>query len=182
MCKPKTDGRAALLAAKNGHGCDTKLADSDQWLEDFDYEGFNAELKVLGKKLEAEQGDEDVHHLNKMIMWANGLAAAGLLTMGFSVNLFSIFCISTFVFARWTMIAHVSLLSLPCCCCCCCCGTRPLFPATVSSPKMTTTTLPPTTTAYLPWRLRKLSPRTKRPMESVQVRVGDVSTAVFRLV
>jgi hypothetical protein len=104
MCKPKKD-RAATFVVANG---DEKLAECDQWLETLDYEGFNAELKVLGKNLETEQGMEDVKHLDKMILWANALAAAGLLTMGFAVNLFSVFCISTFVFARWTMIAHVS--------------------------------------------------------------------------
>lgn len=111
MCKPKTNGRATLLATKEGGNANKDLAEGDEWLLEFDYDGFNAELKALGKTLENEQGESDVQHLNKMISWGNCLAICGFLSMGFSVNVFSIACISTFVFSRWTMIAHVSGLN-----------------------------------------------------------------------
>lgn len=84
----------------------SELAPEDQWLDKFDFEGFTAEIRALGKELEAGIGDEDVAHLNKMIMWSNTCAAIGLLTMGFSVNIVTITALSIYMFTRWAMIAH----------------------------------------------------------------------------
>lgn len=83
-----------------------ELCKDESWLVDFDFEGFTEEIRALGKKLESEQGPADVDHLNKMILWSNLFAAAGLLTLGVSVNILTIFCMSTYTFTRWTMIAH----------------------------------------------------------------------------
>ena len=85
---------------------DTKLEKEDAWLTTFDFEGFSAEIRALGRKLESEQGPADVAHLNKMIMWSNTCAAVGLLTMGLGVNPISIIGLSLYTFSRWTMIAH----------------------------------------------------------------------------
>merc|ERR1711865_737811 len=41
------------------------LAEGDKWIADFDFAGFADEIKILGKKLESEQGPADVDHLNK---------------------------------------------------------------------------------------------------------------------
>jgi hypothetical protein len=103
MCrKPETTASTPSSAA----ALNTKLADDDQWLAKFDYDGFVSEINALGKKLEAHQGDADVAHLNKMISWSNTFAAIGLLTMGFGVNPISIVGLSLYTFSRWTMIAH----------------------------------------------------------------------------
>lgn len=83
-----------------------KLKDDEGWIAEFDMEAFTADMKALGKKLEAEQGEEDVNHLEKMILWSNSFAAVGLISMGFSVNIITQFCISVYVFTRWAMIAH----------------------------------------------------------------------------
>ena len=83
-----------------------ELDKNDAWLSKFDFEGFASEIRALGKKLEAEQGPDDVAHLNKMIRWSNTLAAIGLLSMGFSVNFGTVLCLSLYTFSRWTMIAH----------------------------------------------------------------------------
>eukprot|EP00536_Pseudo-nitzschia_multiseries_P015968 jgi/Psemu1/44409/gm1.44409_g len=82
------------------------LAEHDQWLADFDFVAFSKEVRELGKKLEKNQGPQDVAHLNKMIGWSNTFAAIGLLTMGFGVNIITIVCLSLYTFSRWTMIAH----------------------------------------------------------------------------
>lgn len=82
------------------------LAEGDEWIEKFDFEGFSEEIRELGKKLEAEQGPDDVAHLNKMIGWSNRFAIIGLLSMGFGVNPISVVCLSLYTFSRWTMIAH----------------------------------------------------------------------------
>ena len=83
-----------------------ELNPGEEWIEKFDLNAFAADIHALGKKLEMEQGEDDVRHLNKMIMWSNICAAIGLLTMGFSVNIFTVIALSTFTFSRWTMIAH----------------------------------------------------------------------------
>lgn len=82
------------------------LKREDKWIADFDVEGFTEEIRLLGEKLEKQQGDEDVRHLGKMVAWSNACAAVGLLTMGFGVNIVSIVGLSLFTFTRWTMIAH----------------------------------------------------------------------------
>ena len=83
-----------------------ELKKGEEWLVDFDLNAFAADINALGKKLEQEQGEADVRHLNKMILWSNICAAVGFLSMGFSVNIISIVALSTFTFTRWTMIAH----------------------------------------------------------------------------
>lgn len=97
MCrKPTETSRAA-----------EELTEGDAWLKQFDYDAFTADIKALGKKLESEQGEEDVAHLNKMILWSNTFAAVGLISMGFfRYNIVSIFCLSVYSFTRWAMIAH----------------------------------------------------------------------------
>ena len=52
------------------------------------------------------QGPDDVAHLDKVIMMSNMCCLVGVLTMGSSVNLLSVICLSTWTFSRWTMIAH----------------------------------------------------------------------------
>jgi len=83
-----------------------KLDKEDQWLEKFDINAFATEIRTLGKELEQQQGEADVKHLNKMVLWSNICAALGLLTMGFGTNLIAIVGLSTWTFTRWTMIAH----------------------------------------------------------------------------
>lgn len=83
-----------------------ELKEGEEWIEKFDLNAFAADINALGKKLEQEQGEDDVRHLNKMIMWSNTFAAFGLLTMGMSVNVLSVIALSTFTFSRWTMVAH----------------------------------------------------------------------------
>mmetsp|Transcript_25224 Transcript_25224/g.35556 ORF Transcript_25224/g.35556 Transcript_25224/m.35556 type:complete len:428 (+) Transcript_25224:56-1339(+) len=84
----------------------SELKEGEEWIKTFDINAFRADIKALGDKLEAQQGEDDVRHLNKIVGWSNMCAAAGILTMGFGVNIFSIFMLSTWTFARWTMIAH----------------------------------------------------------------------------
>jgi len=78
----------------------------NDWIKDFDFEGFHDEVKALGKKMKDGQGPDDVNHLKRMIQWSNNCAAVGLLTMGFGVNFVSVLGLSLYTFSRWTMIAH----------------------------------------------------------------------------
>ena len=95
MCVPQNNGPAEI-----------KLAKTDEWVKDFDFDAFTADMKRLGDELEKNQGPADVKHLNKMIMWSNMCGLVGMLTMGFGVNPVAIIGLSTFTFTRWTMIAH----------------------------------------------------------------------------
>ena len=104
MCRPATASNKEDVPLKQDES--TKLADHDKWLESFDFVGFSREMRALGKELEAQQGPDDVAHLNKMIFWSNSCAAIGLLSMGFSINVVSIVCLSLYTCSRWTMIAH----------------------------------------------------------------------------
>jgi fatty acid desaturase len=105
MCRPDITTSVAMTA--NGVKFDEKnLAEEDKWLAKFDFSSFAKEIKELGKKLEKEQGPDDVAHLNKMIGWSNTFAAIGLLTMGLGVNPITVVCLSLYTFSRWTMIAH----------------------------------------------------------------------------
>jgi fatty acid desaturase len=82
------------------------LKEGEEWIETFDLDAFTADIHALGKKLESEQGEDDVRHLNKIIGWSNLCAAVGFMTMGHSVNLIAIVALSTWTFSRWTIIAH----------------------------------------------------------------------------
>jgi hypothetical protein len=103
MCRPdvvkESSNHAAALK-------DCALTKEDEWLAKFEFPAFAEEIRLLGKKLEQQQGPDDVAHLNKIIMWSNSFAAVGLLTMGFGVNPISVICLSLYTFSRWTMIAH----------------------------------------------------------------------------
>jgi fatty acid desaturase len=83
-----------------------ELKKDEEWMKSFDLVAFSADIKALGDKLEKHQGPADVRHLNKMVMWSNLCAAVGLLTMGYKINIITIFALSTWTFTRWTMIAH----------------------------------------------------------------------------
>ena len=60
----------------------TDLKEGEEWIETFDLNAFAADIRALGDKLEKEQGEADVRHLNKMVMWSNMCAAVGLLDDG----------------------------------------------------------------------------------------------------
>jgi fatty acid desaturase len=96
MCKNVTSEAKKLIELKKG----------DEWIADLDLAAFQADIKKLGDELEKNQGEEDVRHLNKMILWSNLCGLVGVASMGFSVNLLAIIGLSTFTFSRWTMIAH----------------------------------------------------------------------------
>jgi hypothetical protein len=85
---------------------DAVVPKREAWLQDFDFEGFTADVKALGKDLESKQGPSDVAHLKKIVLWSNLFAATGLLTMGFMVNPITIFALSTYTFSRFTIVGH----------------------------------------------------------------------------
>jgi len=83
-----------------------QLAKEDMWIEDLNLDGFGAEMKALGEKLQKQQGKEDAVHLRKIVNWSRAFTVLGLLTMWMYPNPFTVLMISLGYFTRWTMIAH----------------------------------------------------------------------------
>lgn len=88
-----------------------QLKQDEGWIANLDLKEFRREIQELGERLEKEQGDADVKHLNKIVGWSNCCAAIGLLTMGFSVNIVSIIALSTWTFSRWVSLSTQSMQS-----------------------------------------------------------------------
>jgi len=76
------------------------------WLNTFNVEDFRKDIRALGKRLEAQQGEADIKHLNKIIGWSNFFGAVGILSMWLTPNPITILALSLWSFSRWTMIAH----------------------------------------------------------------------------
>ena len=77
-----------------------------QWAERLDYDAFRSEVSSLGRKLQADEGQEDIKHLNMLVSWRNCFAVLGLATMWLPANPISIVALSLWTYASWTMIAH----------------------------------------------------------------------------
>jgi len=86
------------------------VKEHDQWLINFNHDAFKKDVDELGKRLEKNQGEDDVKHLKKICFWSNACAVLGLATMwlpvGSALNLFSILMLSLWTMSRWTTIAH----------------------------------------------------------------------------
>lgn len=67
---------------------------------------YAQELKDLGKALAAQQGSEDVAHLNKIVLWQRSCTAVGMLTAAVAPNPLSVFALAAGCMTRWTIVAH----------------------------------------------------------------------------
>lgn len=85
---------------------DPSADEVDAWVKTVDLDAFQADVMALGRKLKAEQGEDDIAHLRKMIGWSNAFGAIGVLSMLLPANPITILALSTWTFSRWTMIAH----------------------------------------------------------------------------
>eukprot|EP00957_Ditylum_brightwellii_P178684 13610459-Ditylum_brightwellii.AAC.1 len=74
----------------------SKLAKDEQWIEKFNPAVLAADIKRLGDELEKNQGEEDVCHFCKMVLWSNMCGIIGFVTMGFGVSPVAIIVLSTF--------------------------------------------------------------------------------------
>ena len=82
------------------------LAPEDEWIAKLDYAGFKKEVAELGKRMEKNQGKDDVDHIKKICLWSNTFAAIGLATMWLPPNPITVMALSLWTFSRWTTIAH----------------------------------------------------------------------------
>jgi fatty acid desaturase len=72
----------------------------------FDKKIFEKELNDLAKQIREEECDDDMTHLNQIINWTNIFGLIGLFTCWYSISIIPIICISTYTFAKWTIIGH----------------------------------------------------------------------------
>jgi hypothetical protein len=80
------------------------LAPEDEWVANLDYEGFGKEVTALGRELLATGGEQDVHHLEKIVSWRDAAAVIGVLTMATSpMNPIAIAALSTWTYGAWLL-------------------------------------------------------------------------------
>eukprot|EP00440_Ansanella_granifera_P037877 gb/GFBE01041090.1/.p1 GENE.gb/GFBE01041090.1/~~gb/GFBE01041090.1/.p1 ORF type:complete len:488 (+),score=101.93 gb/GFBE01041090.1/:1-1464(+) len=96
---------ASQRRARGGESA-ARLAPEDAWISTLDLEGFGREVRELGKQLEAEQGQDDVDHLKKIVFWSDLCAVVGLSTMWLAPNPVAVLALSLWTHSRWTMIGH----------------------------------------------------------------------------
>uniref|UniRef100_A0A7S3XXY5 Fatty acid desaturase domain-containing protein n=1 Tax=Heterosigma akashiwo TaxID=2829 RepID=A0A7S3XXY5_HETAK len=79
---------------------------TDDWATKLDYDAFARDVNALGKELLEETGEQDVKHLQKLLLWKNIAAFIGVATMWTLPNPITVAALSTWTYASWTMIAH----------------------------------------------------------------------------
>jgi len=84
----------------------TPYKDDEEWLNKLDLNAFRSDMRALGKRLEAGQGQADIDHLNNLINISNAFGLLGILTVWTPANPITVMALSLWVFSRWTMIAH----------------------------------------------------------------------------
>ena len=72
----------------------------------FDKNAFEKELNDLEKKTREEQCKDDMVHMLQIVNWTNMFGLVGILTCWHSISIIPIICISTYTFAKWTIIGH----------------------------------------------------------------------------
>lgn len=80
--------------------------DESAWVKNLDYDSFAQEVTDLGKMLQAQGGQDDIDHLNKMVSWRDKAAIVGILTMALPVNPVAVVALSTWTYSSWLMVAH----------------------------------------------------------------------------
>lgn len=86
----------------------TKRVDPrNAWIAKCDLEGFGQEIKDLGKQLRQGEGQADVDHLEKIMLWSNMCLFMGVaLSFLPAYTLVPSVLIGVGITARWTMVAH----------------------------------------------------------------------------
>jgi len=72
----------------------------DEWISKVDLTAFGKECRALGDRLEKGQGEADMKHLKRMVLWSNLCGAAGMATMWMKPNLISIIGLSLWTCSR----------------------------------------------------------------------------------
>ncbi|EOD40666.1 hypothetical protein EMIHUDRAFT_454147 [Emiliania huxleyi CCMP1516] len=97
---------AATLQQPDAAASTAAVAPEDEWIARVDLAAFGKECRELGSRLEKGQGEADVKHLKRMILWSNLCGAVGVATMWMKPNFISVMGLSLWTMSRWTMIAH----------------------------------------------------------------------------
>mmetsp|Transcript_49897 Transcript_49897/g.159651 ORF Transcript_49897/g.159651 Transcript_49897/m.159651 type:complete len:488 (-) Transcript_49897:197-1660(-) len=76
-----------------------------EWRRNLDLKAWGAEVRAIEKEIKAEQSEDDVAHLKKVLFASNVCFFAGWALAGFCTPV-AAFLLSTGIFARWTMVGH----------------------------------------------------------------------------
>ena len=98
--------RTPALAAPARSAAQPVAFDDEAWIDALDLKAFGAEVRSLGRRLAAGEGEADVRHFRKLRQWSDACAAVGLATMALPLNPLSVVALSTWTYSRWAMIAH----------------------------------------------------------------------------
>ncbi|KAH9255749.1 hypothetical protein BASA81_006143 [Batrachochytrium salamandrivorans] len=78
----------------------------DDWIKNVDLHAFKRDVELLGKTLQDGQGEADLAHLHRIVLYNRMLSFVGVITLGLYPNPLTVLCLSLAVFSRWTMIGH----------------------------------------------------------------------------
>lgn len=95
----KSDAEVTALSA---------LAPDDAWIDGVNMGAFKKEIHELGKKLAANEGEADIAHLRKMVIWSDAATLSGVVLSAI-LPLWSLLpaaLLAIGVTSRWTMVAH----------------------------------------------------------------------------
>lgn len=79
---------------------------ADEWIQHVDLGAFKRDVELLGKALQDGQGEADLAHLHRIVLYNRVLSFVGVVTLGLYPNPLTVLCLSLAVFSRWTMIGH----------------------------------------------------------------------------
>ena len=79
---------------------------SEEWIDQLNLPAFGAEVRALGRRLRECEGAEDLDHFRKVRRWSDALGLVGVATMWLPLNPLTVAALSTWIYSRWTMIAH----------------------------------------------------------------------------
>jgi len=91
---------AATLQQPDAAASTAAVAPEDEWIARVDLAAFGKECRELGSRLEKGQGEADVKHLKRMILWSNLCGAVGVATMWMKPNFISVMGLSLWTMSR----------------------------------------------------------------------------------
>ena len=100
---PRTRAVATAVATAVGA---VDVPSTDEWVSNLDLDAFGSDVRALGRELASQEGEADLNHFRMIRRWSNVCGIFGVLTMALPLNPLTALALSTWVYSRWTMIAH----------------------------------------------------------------------------
>ena len=100
---PRTRAVATAVATAVGA---VDVPSTDEWVSNLDLDAFGSDVRALGRELASQEGEADLNHFRTIRRWSNVCGIFGVLTMALPLNPLTVLALSTWVYSRWTMVAH----------------------------------------------------------------------------